>query len=68
MPDKKCIPLSLCHSTYYLRAGVSPNDDTNTGCTVHDAYVRNLNSLTFILYDIACLQAWTYIIRERERR
>ena len=30
----------LCHCT--LELDVPPSDDTNTGCTVHAAYVRNL--------------------------
>ena len=56
IPDKKyihSITLSQCSPYNYIWETDNwtvgpPSDDTNTGCTVHDAYVRNRVSWTCI--------------------
>ena len=48
-PDKYYNHSTLSQYNNIRELDVQPSDDTNTGSTVHDAYVRNLHSQTFIL-------------------
>ena len=59
-PDKQYIHSTL--SRYHIgELNVPPSDDTNTGCTEHDAYVRNLHSQTCILVMLSAESA-TYVL------
>ena len=51
-PNTKYIHSTLSEYNNIGKLDVSPSDDTNTGCKVHDAFVRNLYSQTTCIIEM----------------